>query len=124
MNVAYTPNNVQRRCSGEVAPGTFLSKVKAKLDYGFTKYGEVPIIGLLIGIAIGILSLIIIFSVVPLIAGTVENALPEVDGQWNTSDPENDLPTGHELWMTIGPLIIVAALIAVVAVILKLIGAF
>lgn len=124
VNLAYTPNKVQRRCSGEVAPGTFLAKVQAKLDYGFTKYGEVPIIGLLIGIAIGILSLIIIFSVVPLIAGTVDNALPEVEGQWNTSDPENDIPSGHELWTTLAPLIIVAALIAVVAVILKLIGAF
>lgn len=122
MHITQTPNKVQRRFSGaEPAEGKF--NALNNLQRGFSRYGEVPIIGLLVGIAIGMLSLIIIFSVIPLIAGTVDNALPEVEGDWNkTTNP--DLPDGLNLWETVGPLIVVCALIAVVSVILKLIGAF
>ena len=123
VNVNYTSNKVQRRNNGTVAEGTWAQKAMGAFERRFSKYGEVPIIGLLVGIAIGILSLIIIFSVIPLIAGTVENALPDVQGEWNTTTNPN-IPSGLTLWETIGPLIVVAALIAVVAIILKLIGAF
>lgn len=112
MNVNHTPKTLQRH-AGEY-------KETPKL--GFTEYGELPIIGILVGIAGGMISLIVMFSLVPVIGSQVDNAMPEI----NASSPwaSEDLPSGSQLWTTIGPLLVLCALIAVIMVVLKLLGVF
>ena len=110
---SFASKNVQRHTSD------------AESKVGFTKYGEVPVIGLLVGIAGGILSLIVMFALVPVIGSSVDKAMPNsADGtQWD-SETNAALPTGIELWTTIGPLLVLCALFAVVMIVLKLIGVF
>ena len=93
---------------------------------GFTRFGEVPVIGLLVGIAGGILSLIVMFALVPVIGESVDQAMPEYsdNSEWDPSGEGNNIPTGVELWQTIGPLLVLCALVAVVMIVLKLIGVF
>ena len=112
VNVTHTPRTLQRHA--EVYTDT--PKV------GFTQYGELPIIGVLVGIAGGMISLIVMFSLVPVIGSQVDNAMPTIDN----SSPwaSEDLPSGSGLWTTIGPLLVLCALIAVIMVVLKLLGVF
>lgn len=91
--------------------------------YGFNKYGELPIIGMLVGIAGGMLSLIVLFALVPVIGSSVDNAMPETQGEWNTTT-NTKLPTGVSLWEQIGPLVVLCALIAVIMIVLRLLGVF
>ncbi|MDO5845540.1 MAG: hypothetical protein Q4Q04_01320 [Methanocorpusculum sp.] len=91
--------------------------------FGFTNKGEIGIMKLLSGVAIGILTLIIIYSLVPVVGASVDDAMPDISGQWNTTT-NPDIPTGVDLWETMGPLIGLAALVAVIAIVLKMIGVF
>ena len=115
MNVNYTSKNVIRRASSDI-------NLEKKKERGFTQLGELPIIGLLISIAGGMLSLIVMFSLVPVIGASVDEAMPTVDSTspWSSAD----LPSGVSLWETIGPLLVLCALVAVVMIVLKLIGVF
>lgn len=92
-------------------------------EYGLSKFGEFPIIGVLVGIAGGMLSLIVLFSLVPVIGSSVDNAMPATEGDWNTTTNDK-IPTGVELWTQIGPLLVLCALIAVIMVVLRLLGVF
>ena len=150
---SFVSKNVQRHTDAE-------SK-----EIGFTRYGEVPVIGLLVGIAGGILSLIVLFALIPVIGASVDQAMPKtvvdnpaydqdayddveeaaVDGTFGLDDKYgywyksggatifqyidsawsgSDIPTGVGLWTTIGPLLVLCALVAVVMIVLKLIGVF
>lgn len=100
-----------------------LNKTAFKHKVGFTNKGEIGIMKLLSGVAIGVLTLIIIFSLVPVVGASVDDAMPSTDGEWNsTTNP--DIPTGVSLWQTMGPLIGLAALVAVIAIVLKMVGVF
>lgn len=114
MFMTTTPNLVQRH--------TNLNMV-SKRRFGFTNLGELPIIGVLVALAGGMISLIVMFSLVPVIGASVDDAMPSTDGDWNTTT-NADLPTGLELWEQVGPLIVLCALIAVIMVVLKLLGVF
>lgn len=91
----------------------------AELERGYTEKAEIPIVQILIGLAIGMVSLIVVFSLVPVLGSSVDQAMPELptDSPWN-----NQTTTGYDLWKTVGPLIALAAIIAVVAVIMKMLG--
>ena len=156
MFITHTQKRIQRHTAA----------IQDKL--GFTKFGEVPVIGLLVGIAGGILSLIVMFALVPVIGESVDQAMPHVTtdnpnynaatynaavadetkvsgtdygtddiyGHWYKSGndkvyqyngsewTDDSIPTGVELWQTIGPLLVLCALVAVVMIVLKLIGVF
>lgn len=114
MFTTATPNHVQKRTNPDRVH---------KSRFGFSNLGELPIIGVLVGLAGGMISLIVMFSLVPVIGASVDDAMPATDGDWNTTT-NTDLPTGLELWEQIGPLIVLCALIAVIMVVLKLLGVF
>ena len=111
---ATKAHNVQRHVSAETTD--------AKI--GFTKYGELPIIGMLVGIAGGMLSLIVLFALVPVIGASVEDAMPATNGSDWDPDTNDKIATGIELWESIGPLLILCALIAVIMIVLRLLGVF
>ena len=112
VNVTYTPRTLQRHAQ----------EYTDTPKLGFTEYGELPIIGILVGIAGGMISLIVMFSLVPVIGSQVDSAMPAVDNESPWAD--DDMPTGANLWSTIGPLLVLCALIAVIMVVLKLLGVF
>ena len=88
-------------------------------DRGYTDHAEIPVVNVLIGLAIGMISLIVVFSLVPVLGSSVDNAMPKIadDSPWKDKGT-----SGHDLWKTVGPLIALAANIAVVAVIMKMLG--
>ena len=60
--------------------------------------GDVNPMNLIIAIAIGILTLIAVFSVIPVVGGSIDNAMPDVgaDSDWNTTT-NPDLPSGASM---------------------------
>lgn len=115
MYTVTKSNNVQRRTNGET-----VEQPERKL--GYSRFGEFPIIAVLVSIAGGMLSLIVLFSLVPVIGSSVDNSMPTIenDSPWASED----MPTGSGLWSTVGPLLVLCALIAVIMVVLKLLGVF
>ena len=87
MFMTTTPNLVQRH--------TNLNMV-SKRRFGFTNLGELPIIGMLVALR-AYDFLIVMFSLVPVIGASVDDAMPSTDGDWNTTT-NTELPTGLELW--------------------------
>jgi len=72
---------------------------------------------ILVSIVTGIVVLIALYSFIPTIGGTIENAQPTLaaDSNWNITN-NADLPTGVDLWEDNAPLIglvILAMLIAI-----------
>jgi len=76
---------------------------------------------LLIGIAVGILILAVIFTVGPLVGYNVESAVTIPTGsQWNSSTTNTAITNGTELWSQNTPMLAVAALIAIVGVVIAI----
>ena len=74
---------------------------------------------LIIAIAIGILTLIAVFAVVPVVGGSIDNAMPTLSetSSWNsTSNP--DLPDGASIWEQLGPLLVLAVLALVIGLVI------
>lgn len=74
---------------------------------------------LIIAIAIGILTLIAVFSVIPVVGGSIDNAMPALDegSEWNTTT-NPDLPSGATMWTQIGPLLVLAVLAMVIGLVI------
>jgi len=74
---------------------------------------------LIIAIAIGILTLIAIFSVIPVVGGSIDNAMPPLDegSDWNTTT-NPDLPSGASMWSQLGPLLVLAVLALVIGLVI------
>ena len=87
----------------------------------------------IVAMAIGVLGLIIIYTVVPLVGSEMDQAvvLPgcvddnatcangtELGGRWNSS-VDSDVPTAVSLWTSLAGILKVAAFIVVFAIILK-----
>ncbi len=74
---------------------------------------------LIIAIAIGILTLIAIFSVIPVVGGSIDNAMPPLaeDSDWNTTTNQ-DLPSGASMWSQLGPLLVLAVLALVIGLVI------
>ena len=74
---------------------------------------------LIIAIAIGILTLIAIFSVIPVVGGSIDNAMPALDegSEWNTTT-NTDLPSGASMWTQLGPLLVLAVLALVIGLVI------
>ncbi|MDD4483796.1 MAG: hypothetical protein PHD55_05465 [Methanoregula sp.] len=74
---------------------------------------------LIIAIAIGILTLIAVFAVVPVVGGSIDNAMPTLSetSSWNsTYNP--DLPDGASIWEQLGPLLVLAVLALVIGLVI------
>ena len=74
---------------------------------------------LIIAIAIGILTLIAVFAVVPVVGGSIDNAMPTLSAtsSWNsTNNP--DLPDGASIWEQLGPLLVLAVLALVIGLVI------
>ena len=71
---------------------------------------------LIIAIAIGILTLIAVFSVIPVVGGSIDNAMPSLDENSSWADP--DLPSGATMWTQIGPLLVLAVLAMVIGLVI------
>jgi len=66
-------------------------------------------------IALGVLTLIVVYSVVPLIGSSMDTATTlGPTSQWNHTVNAN-IPTGVDLWTTVGPFLTLAAIILIVA---------
>ncbi len=66
-------------------------------------------------IALGILTLIVIVSIVPLVGNSIDSATTIGAGSaWNATE-NTDIPTGAGMWGTLGPFIQLAAIILIVA---------
>ena len=74
---------------------------------------------LIIAIAIGILTLIAVFSVIPVVVGTIDNAMPalDADSEWNATT-NTDLPSGASMWTQLGPLLVLAVLALVIGLVI------
>jgi len=74
---------------------------------------------LIIAIAIGILTLIAVFSVIPVVGGSIDNAMPTLDedSDWNTTT-NPDLPGGASMWSQLGPLLVLAVLALVIGLVI------
>jgi hypothetical protein len=74
---------------------------------------------LIIAIAIGILTLIAVFSVIPVVGGSIDNAMPDVGdtSEWNTTN-NPDLPSGASMWTQLGPLLVLAVLAMVIGLVI------
>jgi hypothetical protein len=65
--------------------------------------------------ALGILTLIVIVSIVPLVGNSIDSATSIPAGSdWNATE-NTDIPTGAGMWGTLGPFIQLAAIILIVA---------
>ena len=66
--------------------------------------------------ALGILTLIVITSMIPLIGYAMDTAgsAPPAGSAWNATENTN-IPTGAGMWGTLGPFIQLAAIIVIVA---------
>jgi len=75
---------------------------------------------LLVGIAVAILVLAVIFTVGPLVGYNVESAVTiPTTSMWN-SDTNDAITNGSEMWAQNTPMLAVAALIAIVGVIIAI----
>ncbi|MDD5049994.1 MAG: hypothetical protein PHH09_13800 [Methanoregulaceae archaeon] len=74
---------------------------------------------LIIAIAIGILTLIAVFSVIPVVGGSIDNAMPALEegSEWNTTT-NTDLPSGASMWTQLGPLLVLAVLALVIGLVI------
>ena len=74
---------------------------------------------LIIAIAIGILTLIAVFSVIPVVGVSIDNAMPTVDAgsEWNATT-NTDLPSGASMWTQLGPLLVLAVLALVIGLVI------
>ena len=74
---------------------------------------------LIIAIAIGILTLIAVFAVVPVVGGSIDNAMPTLSdtSSWN-STYNTDLPDGASIWEQLGPLLVLAVLALVIGLVI------
>ena len=81
--------------------------------------GDVNPMNLIIAIAIGILTLIAVFSVIPVVGGSIDNAMPTLDedSEWNTTT-NTDLPSGGSMWSQLGPLLVLAVLAMVIGLVI------
>jgi len=71
----------------------------------------------LIGVAIAMAALIIIFQIVPMIGYQVDTAVTIPAGsQWNVS--ENNLVSGVDLWGSVGPLIKLVAIVSLLGLVI------
>jgi hypothetical protein len=79
----------------------------------------------LAGAAIGVLMLVVVFSVIPLIGSEVDEATGDLaaDSDWNSSY-NADIPTGTDLWEDTGGMISLAAVIIIVGFVLSAIMYF
>lgn len=74
----------------------------------------------LVGIAIGVMILAVVYIIMPLVGSELDQAVTlPADSQWNAS-VNTDIETGYDLWGSVGGIITVAAIIVVVAVFLKI----
>lgn len=73
--------------------------------------------GPLIAIAIGAVVLIAVMMFAPVIAGTIEESMPNLaeDSQWNAS-VNTDLPDTADTWTTISGLLVLCAIIIVISI--------
>lgn len=73
--------------------------------------------GPLIAIAIGAVVLIAVMMFAPVIAGTIEESMPNLaaDSQWNSS-VNTDLPDTADTWTTISGLLVLCAIIIVISI--------
>jgi hypothetical protein len=69
--------------------------------------------------AIGVLVLVVIFSVIPMIGSEVDEATGDLaaDSEWNATY-NTDIPTGSGLWEDTGGMISLAAVIIIVGFVL------
>jgi len=74
---------------------------------------------LIITIAIGILTLIAVFSVIPVVGSSIENSMPDVGAtsQWNSS-VNTDLPSGADIWSQLAPLLLLCVLALVIGLVI------
>ena len=81
--------------------------------------GDVNPMNLIIAIAIGILTLIAVFSVIPVVGGSIDNAMPTLDegSEWNATT-NTDLPSGASMWSQLGPLLVLAVLALVIGLVI------
>lgn len=84
----------------------------------FVKDDRANAVLLLVGIAVGLLILAVIFTVGPVVGYNVESAvsIPTTSG-WNSAT-NTAITNGSELWAQNTPMIAVAALVAIVGVII------
>ena len=69
--------------------------------------------------AIGVLALIVIFTIIPIVGSLIENSMSLPDGsKWA------NVTSGIKLWEQIGPIFKIAAVIVIVGFILKIIYDF
>jgi len=100
-----------------------LIEMKRRMDEKANKAtsGQVGTIELLVGIAITVVVLIALYSIIPIIGENLDSAASVgADSDWN-SDVNSDIETGVGLWESIGPLITLAAIVSVLAVVILVI---
>jgi len=75
--------------------------------------------GLMVAAAIGALILIAVFMFVPFVAGTIENAMPDLpaDSDWNATH-NTGLPDTDETWATLAGLLVLAAIVLVITIVI------
>lgn len=75
--------------------------------------------GLIIAIAIGLITLIAVITVGPVVGGSIENAMPTLaaDSSWNATY-NTDLPDGADTWEQMVPLIVLAVLALVIGLVI------
>lgn len=75
--------------------------------------------GLIIAIAIGLITLIAVITVGPVVGGSIENAMPTLaaDSSWNDTY-NTDLPDGADTWEQMVPLIVLAVLALVIGLVI------
>jgi len=73
----------------------------------------------LIGVAIAMAALIIIFQIVPMIGYQVDTAVEIPNSsQWSADNPDSNIVSGVSLWEAVGPLIKLVAIVSLLGLVI------
>ena len=84
-----------------------------------------PVISLVMGVVV----LVVIYMIIPTIAGQISQSMPTLTGPasitnpWNTSNASNNIPNGVSLWMTVTGMVAVIVVVISAVYILRYIMA-
>ena len=93
--------------------------IKALKRVYLNEHGSLGMMGGLIGIALGLAVIALVFVIIPHIGDKVSASMPatRVASQWNVTENTN-ITRSYDVWATNGTMISTAVLISIVAVVL------